>query len=127
MAEPQFALASEEEDLPRAFKREKEARERHTREHAMPRDVRPQQHVGSHASPRNYDDEFERVVASEPMGVTVTALDIPFTRLVAFFMKAVIAAIPALILLLAIFWTIGQLAQTYMPWLVKLKILIAWQ
>jgi cation transporter-like permease len=55
----------------------------------------------------------------------VTRIDVPFIRLVFFFLKAVVAAIPALILLTAIFWVGGQLLETFYPELVKMKILIS--
>ena len=58
------------------------------------------------------------------VSVTVTALDIPFFRLMAFFLKAALAAIPALLLLGLLLFGIGQLLQTYLPWLVKMRILV---
>lgn len=45
--------------------------------------------------------------ASAPSRVTVTNIDIPFTRLVAFFVKASLAAIPAAIILMLIFAVVG--------------------
>ena len=54
----------------------------------------------------------------------VTALEIPFGRLVAFFLKAVFAAIPAIILLGIFLWCAGQILTNYFPWLLKMKILI---
>jgi hypothetical protein len=59
--------------------------------------------------------------------VTVTALDIPFFRLVGFFFKAALAAIPAMIAVALVvkvlagfvFWTVGGWrygAWTYGPW-----------
>lgn len=50
-----------------------------------------------------------------PTPVTVTALDIPFSRLVGFFFKAALAAIPAMIAVALVvkilagfvFWTVG--------------------
>jgi hypothetical protein len=54
----------------------------------------------------------------------ITALRIPFFHLMGFFIKAVFAAIPALIILMGLLWTMGQIAQTYFPWLVKMRILI---
>lgn len=44
-----------------------------------------------------------------PPRVTLTNIDIPFTRLVAFFVKASLAAIPAAIILMLIFMVIGLL------------------
>ena len=55
----------------------------------------------------------------------MTDLQVPFFRLMIFMIKAVVAGIPALILLLAILWGLGQVLTTFFPWLVKLKILIS--
>jgi len=55
---------------------------------------------------------------------TVTAFDVPFTNLMVFFLKAVLAGIPALLLLGAIMWGIGHVLQTFFPALLKLKIMI---
>ena len=41
-----------------------------------------------------------------------------------FFLKAVIAAIPALIVLGALIWLSGEILQQFFPWLIKMKILI---
>ncbi|MFN3868852.1 MAG: hypothetical protein ACK4MF_07300, partial [Hyphomicrobiaceae bacterium] len=54
----------------------------------------------------------------------VTRLDVPFFHLMTFFIKAVFAAIPALLLLGGLLWGAGHLLQTYFPWLVKAQILI---
>ena len=63
-------------------------------------------------------------VEEAAMPARVVRLDVPFLRLVAFFLKAVLAAIPALILLGVILWFGGHLLQTYFPWLIKAQILI---
>ncbi len=55
---------------------------------------------------------------------TVTRFQVPFFHLVGFFLKAVLAAIPAILLLGAILWGLGTLAQIYFPALVKMRILI---
>ena len=55
---------------------------------------------------------------------TVTRFQVPFFHMVAFFIKAAAAAIPAVLLLGAILWGLGTLAQTYLPALVKMRILI---
>ena len=55
---------------------------------------------------------------------TVTRLEIPFLHLMAFFLKAVIAAIPALILLLALLWLAGEALTATFPELVKMQVLI---
>lgn len=45
--------------------------------------------------------------AVSPYRVTVEAVEVPFTRLVLFFIKAGLAAIPAALALMAIFMAIG--------------------
>lgn len=111
MAEPRFA---EDDDLPRTLRRERDARERELREREMPADV-PEQHFGGpqgagYSAPpyaQNYGDGV-------PLG-TVTRLQIPFSHLMAFFLKAVIAAIPALILLTVLLWGMGQGLKAAFP------------
>lgn len=55
---------------------------------------------------------------------TVTAFDVPFVNLMFFFLKAVVAGIPALLLLGVVLWGFGHVLQTFFPALLKLKILI---
>ena len=43
----------------------------------------------------------------------------------AFFIKAVFAAIPAMLILIAMLWGLGIALQTYFPELIKMKILIS--
>ena len=57
-------------------------------------------------------------------GSTVTRLEIPFLHLTAFSLKAVMAAIPALILLLMLLWLAGEALTASFPNLVKMQILI---
>lgn len=57
-------------------------------------------------------------------GVTVTRISVPMRNLVTFFLKAVFAALPALLVLMIVFWTIGEVLQRYFPWLLKMRILI---
>jgi hypothetical protein len=116
------------DDLPRTFRRERdaqrEAREREARERAAvdqafappPASMYPQE------APIAPD-----YAASYPPPMTtgvVTALEIPFGRLVAFFLKALFAALPAIILLGIMLWGMGQLLTMYFPALLKMKILI---
>jgi hypothetical protein len=98
-----------DDDLPRTIRREREAREREAREResaigvpAMERDG------GSLGAP----------------AATVTDVDVPFLKLMAFFIKAVFAAIPALLILTVLLWSFGHALQSYFPQLLKLKILI---
>ena len=60
----------------------------------------------------------------EPYPSVVKALDIPFGHLVAFCIKVVLAAIPALLLLMVILWGVGQVLEILLPNLLKMKILI---
>jgi hypothetical protein len=64
--------------------------------------------------------------AAEPYDdrVTVTRFDVPFFRLMTFFLKAVLAAIPALILLGAILYAAGVILRVYFPWIVQTQIVI---
>jgi hypothetical protein len=102
------------DDIPRTFRREREARER-----AAASQV-PEPSV-SYAHPQSYDAAFGSDV---PPGV-VKKFKVPFFSLMAFFIKAVLAAIPALILLSAILWGGGQLLTKYFPLLLKMKIVIS--
>lgn len=110
MAEPRFA---DDDDLPRTLRRERDAREREMRERDFdpaddgygPIEVQPLP-----AQPYGYD--------YAPAGdgtVTVTRLKIPFVHLTLFFMKAVVAAIPALILLTVLLWGMGQGLKIFLP------------
>ena len=140
MAEPKLSMnpVSPDDDLPRTFRREKEARERQAREAevrsqretraAAPRDSRGQaQSYQSAASDLSAMPDLADRLVSDSGKVTVGAFDVPFMHMARFFLKAVFAAIPALILLFVVLWGIGQIAQTFMPWLVKLRVLVTWQ
>ncbi len=111
MPEPSFSMTIDD-DLPRTIRREREARERETRE----RQEREKAVV-----------EAERVDAIQHApapAATVVDFDVPFAKLMFFFVKAVFAAVPALIVLTAMLWLFGQGLQTLFPQLLKLKILI---
>ena len=103
MAEPTFSMTADD-DLPRTIRREREAqreareRERQAREReAAAVSVPSIEHEGAYGA-----------LASPP--ATVTDIDVPFVRLMTFFIKAVFAAIPALVVLTAILWLFGQVA-----------------
>jgi len=53
-----------------------------------------------------------------------TRFDVPFVRLMLFYIKAVFAAVPALIILGGLLWLAGDVMRTLFPWLVKMQILI---
>lgn len=122
MPEPTFGTMTADDDLPRTIRREREAREREAREReARERQAREREAAGPPPMP-----QIEREAAySAPMpapGSTVTDIDMPFLRLMTFFIKAVFAAIPALIMLTALLWLFGQGLQSFFPQLVKMKI-----
>ena len=102
------------DDLPRTLRREHEARRK--------RDAAP----GDPPRLVSRDGGYSGPVLpmDDPPPATVTRIDVPFLRLMFFFLKAVVAAIPALILLTAILWAGGQLVERYYPELIKMRILI---
>jgi hypothetical protein len=115
-----FPLLADEEidDLPRTLRREREARERATREEEARKRAATLAHdygVGSAPNPG---------YGPEAVPAAVTRFDVPFFRLMAFFIKAVFAAIPALIILGALLWLAGDVLRNLFPWLVKMQILI---
>lgn len=136
MADPSFAPLSEEtDDLPRTFRREKEAREREARERAAreraaaPTLSATPDPYAAPASPKIYAEPapagaVKPIAASTPVPAIVRAIDVPFGQLVVFFLKAVIAAIPAIILLMAVLWGLGQVLEVFFPDMLKMKILI---
>ena len=114
-----FQDIDDDEDLPRTLRRERDARERSQTGYA----AAPTQ---SDRMASNTPFVPEPVLADShtESGTTVTAINIPFGKLVQFFFKAVFAAIPAILVLGVILWWIGHLLMTYYPWLVKVQILI---
>jgi hypothetical protein len=108
MPEPTFSMTVDD-DLPRTIRREREAREREAREKAAAVAlVEPQEMAPNLVAP----------------AATVVDFDVPFGKLMMFFIKAVFAAVPALIVLTAMLWLFGQGLQGLFPQLLKLKILI---
>jgi hypothetical protein len=126
MSEPQLSLSADADfdDLPRTVRRERDARAREARE----REAREREATLTAAPPPRYlgrDDPYARpAMSDDPVPAAVRRLEVPFIRLVFFFIKAVFAAIPALILLGAILWYAGHILQTQFPELIKMKILI---
>jgi hypothetical protein len=127
-------LSDDMEDLPRTFRREKEARAREAREReAQERAAAPSLPMGSDErskpQPRIYaaaDFSADTSGGSIPLApASVRSIDVPFQQLVMFFLKAVVAAIPALILLTAVLWMFGAVLELAFPWLIKMKILIS--
>jgi hypothetical protein len=130
MPEPHFTTL--DDDLPRTFRRERDAREREAKEReAREREasMREAPSVLRNAAATMAADTRlapDPVATGPRLGepVTVTRLEVPFGHLVAFFFKAIFAALPALLLLTVILWGIGEVLQRMFPWLVKMRILI---
>ena len=121
MPEPPFAMTADD-DLPRTIRRERDAREREAREReARERQAREREAAGPPPVPQ-IEREGSYAMSAPAPGSTVTDIDVPFFRLVTFFIKAVFAAIPALIMLTALLWLFGQGLQSFFPQLLKMKI-----
>lgn len=132
MAGPDFdPLSDDTEDLPRTLRREKEARAREARERAaQERAAAPTLSMGPDDRPRPEPQIYAAAdvspdTAERPVPASVRSIDVPFPDLVLFCLKAVVASIPALILLGAILWTLGTVLELLLPWLIKMKILIS--
>ncbi len=124
MAEPSFSSAADidpDDDLPRTLRREREAQARRAREQELESGAEPLAVPGD--APL-FDDQRYDYDDIEPAPATVTRLDIPFLHLTMFFLKAVVAGIPALILLLAVLWLFGEVLTATFPELIKMQILI---
>jgi len=122
MPEPHFSTL--DDDLPRTLRRardERDARERDANGHRIPSSLRAATGAASAQATQAGDATLQ---TSKGDGVTVTRLNVPFGNLVAFFMKAVFAALPALLVLMIVLWTMGEVLQRYFPWLLKMRILI---
>jgi len=111
MSEPSLSMTADD-DLPRTIRREREAREREARERAS---------AVVATGPTAHDRDGFGIPAP---AATVTDFDVSFTKLMMFFIKAVFAAVPALLLLTIMLWLFGQGLQAAFPQLLKLKILI---
>lgn len=127
MAEPTFSMDADD-DLPRTIRRERDAKQARERE-ARERDAR--ERLSMEPPPvRAFERQVPYHEQQMPFGMAASAagpaaaFDVPFSKLMAFFIKAVFAAIPALIVLSAMLWLLGHGLQTFFPDLVKLKILV---
>ena len=116
-----------DDDLPRAFRREKEARAREAQKAAGPSLPMPgpgaEARTGVAAPARNAPNDPPPVM-DMPFPSVVRRFDVPFAHLVMFFLKCVVAAVPAVILLSAILWILGAGLSALFPSLLKMKILI---
>jgi hypothetical protein len=135
-------LTDSMDDLPRTLRREHEARERAAREQqakAAPGaqsgsqwDRGPARAAYPAAQPAygtpeaaNSYDHADPLLVGAPAKAVVTRFKVPFFSLMGFFIKAVFAAIPALLILIAMLYWLGVGLQTYFPQLIKMKILIS--
>lgn len=107
MAQPPFSSMSDD-DMPLTLRRKRDEQ----RAAAQAKAAKEEQQASALDRP-----------PGEP-GVLVRGFDVPFFRLMTFCLKLVLAAIPALILLGLILFVIGQVAQTWFPWLVKMRIVV---
>ncbi len=118
MAEPKFSMTADD-DLPRTLRREKEARARDAHGQQLSDPTFQSAGPAPMAADHSYGDaDYEGDV------VAVGYLQIPFFHLMLFFIKAVFAAIPALIILGALLYGMGQVLKAYLPWLIQAEILI---
>jgi len=106
------------DDLPRTLRRAREERMREAEQQAAQQAQASVPAFGPAAEPRaSFIDDPERV--------TVTAIKVPFAKLMLFCLKAVLAAIPALLLLAVLLWLAGQGLKAYFPQLVHTQIVIS--
>ena len=113
MTDTNFPLSSagDMDDLPRTLRRE--------------RDRQKAAAAGAHPSTLSTQSGYaSAAVTDELVPAAVKRLEVPFWRLMLFFIKAVLAAIPALIVLGAILWFAGDMLQKFYPELIKMKISI---
>jgi len=108
-----------DEDLPRTLRREREAREREARERqARQRNATLTHDFGA------AEVEAYAGAQMEPVPASVKRFDVPFVQLMMFFIKAVFAAIPALLILGTLLWFAGAALKAAYPQLVHTEILI---
>jgi hypothetical protein len=122
MAEPVLSMDADD-DLPRTIRRERDAKEARERE-ARDREARERLSM----EPSGFT-VFEPQIRYQPAAAAASAaaamgLDVPFSKLMTFFIKAVFAAIPALLILTALLWISAVGLQALFPDLVKLKVLV---
>jgi len=106
------------DDLPRTLRREREAREREKRE----REDKARAATLTHDFGASDAQRDMPALAAGP--ATVVRFDVPFTHLMGFFIKAVFAAVPALILLGVLLWYAGLALKTFYPELVHTEVII---
>ncbi len=128
MTDVNFPLMADSDfdDLPRTLRREKEARAREARDARERREREKRSMDASLGDPPSYLARVRAPAAygDDPIPAAVQRFNVPFTHLVFFFLKAVLAAIPALILLGVILYYAGKGLEAYYPDLVRMKIMI---
>lgn len=143
MSDLNYPLAADggPDDLPRTLRRERDAREREARERlAKEREalaatstiggpsITNSSMGGPGMAGAGMADPYAMAEPTyghaEPLPSVVRRIDVPFVQLVTFFLKAVFAMVPAILVLGIILWGIGQMLQTFFPQLVKMQILI---
>ena len=113
MPEPTFSLTADD-DLPRTVRRERDARDREARERAAAALAPPSVPAIAHEHDRTFDEPAP--------AATVTDFDVPFGKMTVFFIKAAFAAIPALLILIAMLWVFGQGLKLAFPQLLQMKV-----
>ncbi len=132
MSEPQFG---DHDDLPRTLRRERDLREaqRAAQAHAQSGGQTLGQPAGSsgHGDPNQHHGAAPDYGAGDPQSMygfgmpgTVNRIEVPFRHLMWFFIKAVFASIPALILLTGLLFGGGKVLQSFFPQLRLFEIVI---
>ena len=120
MTDINFSLTADGDidDLPRTLRREREARQREAREREEKARAATLTHDFGASDARAEVPTFAAAPA------TVVRFDVPFAHLVTFFIKAVLAAVPALIILGVLLWYAGYALKSLYPELVHTEVLI---
>lgn len=129
MTDANFALAdSDFDDLPRTLRRERDLRAREARERKeredRDRDGRSLDALGDPPPYLARARPAPIAYVDDPVPASVHRFDVPFLQLSGFFLKAVLAAIPALLVLTVILYFAGKGLEAFFPELVRMKILI---
>lgn len=125
MTNMDFALADGgPDDLPRTLRREREARERAKREDEERKLKGTRTHDFEPASVAPASYPVPRPAGLDATPATVKRFEVPFFHLMGFFLKAVVAAIPALVLLGALLWFAGAALKSAYPQLVHTEVVI---
>jgi hypothetical protein len=127
------------DDLPRTFRRERERQVREQQAAQQTQDrtgwdrgdrsrsVATSSPYGAPEAANPYDGPYAGDASgdADPAPATLRRIKVPFFSLMGFYIKSVFAAIPALLILIALLYGLGVLLQMYIPQLIKMKILIS--